>query len=140
MAVVCLSCSSPALCFSIRPSSAVVALFDLRSESHKHFSVFNECRHAALTNLFVVTHLRTKSYFLIILSLELKLLDIQLVSLGLLWLQSQKMQLNRQRRGAACWCVDSEQFNSESVYDDGWRDENAENHHSSRLEPSGGGA
>lgn len=31
-------------------------------------------------------------------------------------------------------------FNDESVYDDGQRDENAENHHSSRLELSGGGA
>lgn len=63
--------------------------------------------------LISVTHLRTKGYFLIILSLELKLCNIQLVSFGLLWLQSQKMQLN-----------------NETVYDDGQRDENAENHHS----------
>lgn len=34
------------------------------------------------------------------------------------------MRLNRQRRGAPRWCVDREQFNNESVYDDGQRDEN----------------
>lgn len=52
------------------------------------------------------------------------------------------MRLNRQRRGAPRWCVDREQFNNESVYDDGQRDENiaASVKLSGRLEQSGGGA
>lgn len=33
---------------------------------------------------------------------------------------------------AETWSSTSEQFNNESVYDDGQRDENAENHHSIR--------
>lgn len=45
---------------------------------------------------------------------------MQLVSFGLPWLQSQKMQLNRQRCGAPHWCVDSEQFNNETEQPVAW--------------------